>query len=347
MEQNSVKKKATIVMPIVLGFVVLTGSVIGISALAHSSKFITTDDAQIDANVVPIAVRVGGAVRNIRFKDNQYVHAGDTLCTLEDDDYRIKLEQSQAALDAAKINMNISRDNALSSKANISGAQSTIEAAKVRLWKADKDYERCKVLMQNQATTQEKLDAAKAEKDAAEAHLVTAQSQLTGVTSLTGAAEKQIDGATINIRQKTADLQYAQLMLSYTVITAPSNGVVSKRSVQVGQLVQPGSPVCAIVETDTMYITANFKETQMRRLRAGQKVDIKVDAFPDEQLKGSVLSFCGATGAKFSLLPPDNATGNFVKVVQRIPVRIALDVPDNFKQLLHPGMSVTAAVQVK
>ena len=348
MEKNSEKKKkAKTVMPVILGAVLLAGAAIGTCALLHSHAFITTDDAQIDANVVPIAARVSGAVQTIRFAENQYVRAGDTLCLLEDSDYRIKLEQAEAALDAARLNTNISKENALSSKANITSAEGTIASARVRLWKATEDYERYKLLMANQATSQERLDAAKAEKEAAEAQLSTVQSQLTGITKLTDVAEKQIDGATIAIRQKMVDVEYARLLLSYTVITAPASGIVSKRSVQIGQLVQPGTPVCAVVTIDSMYVTANFKETQMRRLRAGQIVEVTVDAFPDRPLTGSVASFCGATGAKFSLLPPDNATGNFVKVVQRIPVRISLDTLGTLKNLLRPGMSITAAVRAK
>jgi membrane fusion protein (multidrug efflux system) len=324
--------------------VLLVGAVIGLIAFLHGQKFVTTDDAQIDANVTPLTARVSGEIQSIRFSDNQYVHIGDTLFHIEDSDYRIKLEQAQNALEAAKLNVNVSAANVLSYKANISTAESNIAAVQARLWKANEDYERYSVLMKNQATTQERLDAAKAEKDAAEAELLTTKSQLNGVNKQTDVAERQVDGATVVIRQRMTEVEYAKLQLSYTTIVSPVSGVISKRAVQMGQLVQPGTSLCAIVNVDSLYVTANFKETQMQRLHPGEKVTIKIDAFPNTPLVGTLASMSGATGAKFSLLPPDNATGNFVKVVQRMPVKIAIDAGQNLGKLIRPGMSVTVEV---
>jgi len=344
-EDKNKKTKTKIVMPVILGVVVLVGAIIGLVAFLHARRFITTDDAQIDANVTPLAARVSGEIQSIRFVDNQYVHTGDTLFHIEDTDYRIKLEQAQNGLEAAKLNVNVSAANVLSYKANISTAESNIAAVQARLWKANEDYDRYSVLMQNQATTQERLDAAKAEKDAAEAALLTTKSQLNGVSKQTTVAEREVDGATVIIRQRLTEVDYARLQLSYTTIVSPVNGVISKRAVQIGQLVQPGTPLCAIVNVDSLYVTANFKETQMQRLHLGEKVNIKIDAFPKTPLTGSLTSVSGATGAKFSLLPPDNATGNFVKVVQRIPVRISMDAFQNLGKPVRPGMSVTVEVR--
>jgi membrane fusion protein, multidrug efflux system len=337
-------KKANIIMPIILGAVLLVGCVIGLVTFMHGYKITATDNAQIDADVTPLSARVGGVVNRIRFTDNQYVHVGDTLFLIDDNDYRIKFDQAENALEAAKLNVNISTVTALSYKANITTAQSNIAAAQARLWKATEDFERYTTLMQNQATTQERLDAAKAEKDAAEAQMATVKSQLNSAGNQATVADRQIDGAAITIRQKMTELDYARLQLSYATIISPVSGVVSRRSVQIGQLVQPGTFLCAIVHVDSMYVTANFKETQVRKLLTGQQVIIKVDAFSKNALQGILSSFSGATGAKFTLLPPDNATGNFVKVVQRIPVKIAITKFNGLEKIVRPGMSVTVQV---
>ena len=347
MEKKSGKKeKVKALMPIILGAVVVAGAIIGGTSLYHSRRFISTDNAQIDSDISPISARVGGFVKAIRFADNQYVKAGDTLLIVEDDDYRIRLDQALAAWEAAKVNTNISMESAQSSLANVPTAQNNIEAAKIRLWKATEDFNRCTTLMANQATTQEKLDAAKAEKDAAETQLSAMEHQLSGVSKLASVAQKQIGGAVVAIRQRAIDVEYAKLQLSYTVIIAPVSGIVSKRAVQPGQLLQVGSPICTIVNSDGLYVTANFKETQMRKMKVGAQVTITVDAFPGRSLQGAVSSICGATGSKFSMLPPDNATGNFVKVVQRIPVKITLDPKAlDHAPLLRTGMSVVVEVR--
>jgi membrane fusion protein, multidrug efflux system len=159
--------------------------------------------------------------------------------------------------------------------------------------------------------------------------------------------KRQVGATASNLASRQADVEYAKLQLSYTVIIAPASGVVSKRNIQLGQLVQAAQTLFAIVNGNGIYVTANFKETQMEPLRIGQKVDVSVDAFPDSTFRGSIESFSGATGAKFSLLPPDNATGNFVKVVQRVPVRIKIDTDSSLVKLLRAGMSVDVVVYTK
>ncbi|HRQ49955.1 MAG TPA: HlyD family secretion protein, partial [Agriterribacter sp.] len=215
------------------------------------------------------------------------------------------------------------------------------------VWKAAEDYNRYKNLFDDHAITKAQYDAAKAEKESAEAALLVAQTQVPVGHKKVSTNEQQTMAIASNIAGREADVAFAQLQLSYTAIIAPANGIASKRNIQLGQLVQAGQPMLAIVHDKGMYVTANFKETQMEDLRAGEKVDIRVDAFPDSVIQGTVVSFAGATGAKFSLLPPDNATGNFVKVVQRVPVRIALDAGPALMEKLRPGMSVKVIVHTK
>ena len=348
MEQTvETRKKANKVMPFVLGIIVVVGSIIGIYAYHQSQKYTSTDNAQIDANINPVVSRVSGYVKSIRFTDNQYVKTGDTLVFLEDNDYRLKLEQAEATLEAARLNTSISQENIVSAQTSVLPAESNLKTARIRLWKATEDFNRYSMLMQNQATSPEKFDAVKAEKESAEAQMATVQNQLTGAKELVKIAEKQESASAIKIKQCEVDVDAAKLQLSYTIITAPASGVVSKRNIQIGQLVQAGSPLFTVVNTDSMFVTANFKETQMDGLRIGQQADIEVDAFPDDPLTGTVVSFSGATGARFSLLPPDNATGNFVKVVQRIPVRINLTNLKKVKDLIRPGMSVDVKIHTK
>jgi membrane fusion protein (multidrug efflux system) len=233
-------------------------------------------------------------------------------------------------------------------KTGIATAQANVETAKVRVWKATEDFNRFKNLYEDHAITKAQFDDAKAEKDAAEAALHAAETQVPAVKERVSTNRSQVQATASNIALRQADIDYAKLQISYTVITAPVDGIVSKKTIQPGQLVQAGQSLFSIVNEEGLYLTANFKETQMESLRIGQEVHIKVDAFPDHDLKGTVESFSGATGAKFSLLPPDNATGNFVKVVQRVPVRIKLDKSDSaFFNRLRPGLSAKVVVNTK
>ncbi len=194
---------------------------------------------------------------------------------------------------------------------------------------------------------QAQFDDAKAAKESAEAALRIAQTQVPTQTRRVDVNERQVGATASNLASRQADVDYAKLQLTYTVITAPATGVVSKRNIQLGQLVQAGQTLFAVVNANGIYVTANFKETQMEPLRVGQKVDISVDAFSDSTFHGEIQSFSGATGAKFSLLPPDNATGNFVKVVQRVPVRIKINADSSLVKLLRAGMSADVVVHTK
>lgn len=347
MEQNTPKKRRKIVFPIILGLVLVGGAVFGIKEYIYYSKHVTTDDAQVDADISPVVARVGGYVKEIRFDDNQFVHQGDTLVVLDDRDYQVRLQQALAALTSQKQSVDVSQVQVHEARASIATAQASVEQAKVAVWKANEDFTRYQNLFNDHAITQAQFDDAKAAKESAEAALRVAQSQVPTQTRRVDVNERQVGATASNLASRQADVDYARLQLSYTVITAPASGIVSKRNIQLGQLVQAGQTLFAVVNANGTYVTANFKETQMEPLRAGQKVDITVDAFPDSTFHGSIESFSGATGAKFSLLPPDNATGNFVKVVQRVPVRIKIDADSSLVKLLRAGMSVDVVVHTK
>ncbi len=355
--------------------VLLVAIFFGYTEFRYLQRYETTDDAQIDGDVDPVSPKVGGYVKAIRFRDNQFVKEGDTLFVLDDADYRIRLAQAEAALQSALAGAGVSRSQVNVAAATIQSSQASVEtardqvataqanvvAAQARTKRANQDYERYSRLLAEKTVPQQQFDAAEAERDAARAQLQAAQAQLrtaqsqvnaagtqTGVTSSQRrATEGQISVAQAAVKQRQAELDMAKLQLSYTIVRAPATGVISKRSAQVGQLVQPGQALCSVVSNNSVWLTANFKETQLKEMQPGQNVEVDVDAFGDAKLTGKVGSFAGATGAKFSLLPPDNATGNYVKVVQRVPVRIELDKNNPLYAKLRPGMSATVAVDLQ
>ncbi|MGN6494694.1 MAG: HlyD family secretion protein [Agriterribacter sp.] len=348
MSANKNKSKGKkLIFPIILAAVLVIAVIFTLKEYFYFQSHEVTDNAQVDADISPVISRVAGYVKEIRFKDNQLVKAGDTLVILDDRDFKIKVQQAEAALAATKTLVNVSEYAVLESKSNIATAKANVEAAKVKVWKTTEDFNRYKNLYDDHAITKAQFDAAKAEKESAEAALLVAQTQMPVINKRISTNQQQVDAASSNLAPKESDIEYAKLQLSYTVITAPADGIVSKRNVQLGQLVQAGQSLVSVVNDKGLYITANFKETQMEHLKPGEKVDVTVDAYPDKPVQGSVESFSGATGAKFSLLPPDNATGNFVKVVQRVPVRIKLDAAQEFLNLLRPGMSVKVVVHTK
>ena len=349
--EKKIKEKKPIykrVLPLLLILVLIGGIIFGIKELIYYAHYENTDDAQVDGDISPVVARVGGYVKAIRFKDNEYVKKGDTLVILDDQDYRIQLEKAKAALAAAQSSVGVSTSNVNTAEAHVPPAQSNVAAAEAQLWKVNQTFNRYKNLLDGQAITQAQFDAVKAEKDAAEAQLAAAKKQVAALGEQVASSKKQVQATASQIAVQQSAVDFAQLQLSYTVITAPVSGTVSRRNIQIGQLVNQGQQMFAVVNDSSIYVTANFKETQLTHMQPGQPVEIDIDAFPDHQFHGHVASFSGATGAKFSLLPPNNATGNYVKVVQRVPVRIDFDsLAADWKRRLVPGMSVEAIVQIK
>lgn len=347
MEQNQKKKKSNKVIPIILGAIIIIGGIFGVREYLYYQNHVDTDDAQIDGDISPVVARVGGYVDSIFFEDNQHVNAGQVLVKLDERDYRLKLEQALAAQRGAQASIGVSRAQIGTTAASSSTARSNAEAARVKLWRANQDYTRYANLIKEGAITQQQFDQAKAERDAAQAAYQAALDQYRSAEGQVGTTRSQLQVTNTGVDQRQADVDFAKLQLSYTQIVAPASGIVSKKSIQKGQLVQPGQTLFSVVNDNSLYITANFKETQLEDLKSGQKVNVEVDAFPDEKVEGQVYNFSPATGAKFSLLPPDNATGNFVKVVQRVPVKIKINANKETMQRLRPGMSVKVSVITK
>jgi membrane fusion protein (multidrug efflux system) len=317
---------------------------------AHSHE--STDNAQVDGDITPILAKVGGYVTAISVNDNQHVDGGQVLVTIDDQEYRVRLRQAEADLAAAQagVSTNGRTGQAEALVATAAGQSQAvtaqIEAARAADTRAQADLTRMKALASQQIVSRQQLDAAQAAADAAHAQLIAAEKQATAAGAQISSAQAGVRVAEAKLAAAQAAVQNAKLQLSYTKVIAPSSGFVSRKQVDVGQLVQPGQPLMSIVSDTSVWVTANFKETQLANIKVGQPVEFDVDAYGGCKAEGTVESVSGATGAKFALLPPDNATGNFTKVVQRVPVRIKITKPCPGR-VLRPGLSVDAHVKVK
>lgn len=359
--QQPAPKKRNPVFIIILALLVIGGGWFGISKYLYSLHHEDTDDAQVSADINLIIPRISGYVSEIKVKDNQQVNKGDTLVVLDNRDYQIKLEEAEAALTVAKSNLdnakaltNAARANISTSKASIGTADAQIDAAKVNVWRATQDYERYANLIKDHSITQQQYEQALAAKQTAEKQLAILQQQknqaaqqTNAVSVQSNATSQQIGIAESTIKQKQVDVDAAKLNLSYTVITAPESGRISKVNIQPGQFLQAGQALFSIVHSNSVWVVANFKETQLDKMKEGQKVVVSADAYSGHKFQGVLSSFSPATGSTFALLPPDNASGNFVKVVQRLPVKIEFtDANDSLVHKLRPGMNVLVDVHL-
>jgi len=304
---------------ILLGIVALAlvaGLIFGIKTIVFYGHHAETDDAQVEGHIAPVLPKVAGYVTKVSVDDNQKVTAGQTVLTIDERDLRSKVDTAEAELENAR--------------ASVSVARSSVASAQTNRTKTGADLGRYAALRQKEEVSSQQYDSARAAADAAAA-------QLQGSVRSVAAAAAQV-------AKRQSDLDFAKLQLSYATVAAPATGVVSRKSVEVGQYVQAGQPLLAIVADEQPWVIANFKETQLKKMRIGQPVVLEVDAYPKHEFHGRLESIAAATGAKFALLPPDNATGNFTKVVQRVPVKIVLTDPPDSVRPLRAGMSVNAIV---
>lgn len=356
-------KKTNIKFLTITVTLLVLGTCYGIYKYNHAQSHEETDDAQIEKNMTPIIPRVAGYINKVYVTDNDFVKKGDTLFTIDKKDFEVKIEEAKAALLGAESGFESSRADigstlasVLVSEANQRSAEGNIESAKIRLGRATSDFVRYENLYKNRSITKQQYEQALATKQEAESQLRVLQQQERAsnfqksvIEAKSKVSSKQSEVAAAQIKRAQALLDAAKLNLTYTVVTAAMNGQVSKIDIQPGQLVQPGQSLFYVINNDHAWVVANFKETQLNKMVIGQKVSLKVDAYPDEVFSGEITSFSPATGSKFSLLPPDNATGNFVKTVQRLPVKISLDKSNDAKKinLLRPGMNVEVDVHLK
>jgi len=359
MEKKQTNKKFILIFAVLI----IAGATYGIYKYVHSLSHEGTDDAQVEKNMNPIIPRVNGYITKVYVKDNDFVKKGDTLFTIDNKDYQVKLADAKAGLAAAEGNYEVSKAdigsataNVAVSSANVLSAGGNIETAKIRLGRAAADYDRYNNLYKNHSITKQQYEQALAAKQEAESQLRILQQQEKAsayqksvVIAKSNVTSKQTEVAAANINRAKAMLDAAKLNLDYTIVTAQADGQVSKINIQPGQYVQPGQSLFYIINSNDAWVIANFKETQLNKMVIGQKVTIKIDAYPDTDFEGTITSFSPATGSRFSLLPPDNATGNFVKTIQRLPVKISLNSSNDAEKikLLRPGMNADVDVHVK
>jgi membrane fusion protein, multidrug efflux system len=347
---------------IVLGTLLLFGLLFyGLRYLSLSLTHESTDDAFLAADVVSVAPKVAGRVQQVHISENQLVHTGDVLVELDPRDFQVALDQKRSAVKAAQANVDLLKAQVQLSQAQVVSAEATakqtsaeVAAAQATSERAAADLKRAQDLIKNRTISPQEFDTSQAAANATEANLRAAREKAASDRAKVGEAEatvetarKALDHGEALVHQADWDRQAAELNLSYTRLTAPTNGYVTKKSVAEGDYVQVAQKLMALVPDQGIYVLANFKETQLQALRPGQTVEITIDSVSQGPFAGQVQSIMAGSGAAFSLLPPENAVGNYVKVVQRVGVKIVFDHPPEAKHVLGPGMSVVPTVRVK
>jgi membrane fusion protein, multidrug efflux system len=336
----------------VVSVVVLLGLIWLYQRWSYGRSHESTDNAQVDGHIVPVLAKVGGYVQTVTVAENDSVRAGQLLVQIDDAEYRQRLAQAEADLQAAYASAGVGpgTGQAEAQVATASGQQAALQAqiaaARANAQRADADLARSEELARQQIISRQQLDALRSGAEAARANLLAVERQASAASGTVASAQAGVRLAHARVQSAAAARDNAALQLQYTKVLAPESGAVSRKSVEVGQLVQPGQPLMAIVADTGIWVTANFKETQLNDIRPGQAVEITVDAYPGRVFRAHVDSIQAGTGSRFSMIPPENATGNYVKVVQRVPVKIVFDEPPDQNRMLAPGMSVTPEVKV-
>ncbi len=314
----------------------------------HVGRFmISTDDAYVGADTSVLAAKVGGYVVGVEVTPNQWVKAGDVIVRIDDGDYQLSVRAAQDKIATQEAALARFDEQVKAAQASVDQAKAQLAATQAEVTRAGLDFNRQNQLARSDFASRSALDNARAARDKAQANADASAAAVTSAQAAIGVLAAQRNEAARLLEEYRTAHARAQRDLDFTVLRAPFDGVVGNRAAQVGQLVQPGTRLMALVPLEAVYVDANFKETQLGRIQPGQRVRIAVDAYPDEDFAGTVQSISPASGSVFSLLPPENATGNFTKIVQRIPVRVMLDKEALSKHELRPGMSVTAEIDTR
>lgn len=342
-KENHKTHPGNIVITVIAMVLILAGAVYFFQYWKYSAHYEETNDAQIESYINPVSARAGGYIQRVCFDEHQLVKQGDTLVVLDNREYRAQLEAAEAAMDDAHAQLTVLTASIRSAQTGTSVNQDQIKAAQARFVQQQQDIRRYTNLVKEEAATGADLEQVKAHYDVAESDYSAAQNSLR--TNEARIAELKTHFALLqaDIKRKQATLELAQLNLSYTIIRAPYSGRLGRKNILEGQQIQPGQPLVSIINEGEKWITANYKETQVAGMYIGQPVDIRVDALDSKVFRGRIMAIAGSTGSRFSLLPPDNSTGNFVKIIQRVPVKIQFI--DGQSGGVLPGMNVTVAVK--
>ena len=364
-QPRSAKKKWLVALVLLIGL--LVGGYYGLGAWKHAATHVSTDNAYVQADMAQITPRVHGTVIDVLIHENWWVKPGQVLVRLDTRDYEVRLNEAKAALTRARESVDqlfaavaVADERRRATQAQIQTAQAEVAVAQAEFHQAELDFHRAQQLAEEQIIPAQRFDQAKTQYDAARSRLHAKQQQLEEAKQNETTRKRETDqaraalGNTVTdersehslVKQAEAAVHEAELNLSYCTLVAPMEGMVSRKAIEVGQRVQPGQALMALLPLHKVYIEANYKETQLTDVRVGQPVEIRADVYPDHVYRGTVESLSGGTGAAFSLLPPENATGNWVKVVQRLPVKITLTEPPPPDLPLRVGLSVEASIDI-
>ncbi|QSB26363.1 HlyD family secretion protein [Flavobacterium sp. CLA17] len=339
------EKKRNKILTILSFIFLIAGGFWILSLFFDFNTYETTNNAQVEAYINNVSARATGHIKEIRFESNQLVHKGDTLVILDTEEYLIKVKQAEADLAIAEGNLHSMEQTITTSASNQAAGREKLAGDRAGLEKAQKDYERFKKMYADSAVTRNQYDQVVSKLRAEEAYLKAGEKGVEASSSVTRQSSINLEASRATVARRKADLDAAKLQLSYTAILAPSDGFVGERNLSIGELINANQTIATIVMTQKLWVSANFKETQIEKIKQGQLVTITIDALNGKEFKGKVTGFSPATGAKFSMVAPDNSTGNFVKITQRIPVRIDFEASSKDLEEVKPGMNVTVDVK--
>ena len=340
MAQEQDKKKSSLVRPIILGLVLVVGGFFGYKQISFVFTHETTDNAQVETQITPVLPRVSGYVKSITVNDYDTVKAGELVAELDDAELQAQLQAAQAEYAQAAVDIINAKASLNNAEVSLNVNKGNIDISDVKKAQALEEYNRNKSLYAAEAITKKQLDDSKFAYETAVKSLDNTHNGLGSAQSRIAVLQSAVKRAEATMAVKQAAIDQIKLKLTYTKIFSPQAGKIGKKNVSEGQFVQAGTPLFAIVNDTTFWVVANFKESQIASLTEGKQVDLRVDAYPDLKLTGTVASLSDATGARFALLPPDNSSGNFVKVTQRVPVKIWINEVAKYKALLRAGLSV-------
>ncbi|MEY4052613.1 MAG: HlyD family secretion protein [Chitinophagia bacterium] len=343
MEEQKKKKQANI-RKVVISTLLVVALYFGGKKVIFSLTHETTDNAQIETSIVPVLTRISGYVKTISIKDYDSVGQNQLVAEIDDAELQMQLEEQKADLQQSLADVSNAQAQLENGILALKNNKGIIDLKIIKQKKSNNDLTRDQNLFKEQAITRKQLEETEFQLSSSTQELSNAQTELATANNRIAVLRQNVNRAMALIDMKKTKIKETELKLSYTKIITPSAGKIGKKSINIGQFVQAGTPLFSIVNDSTYWIVANFKESQLESLQEGKKVNIRLDAFADLAIEGTIVSLSDATGAKFSLLPPDNSSGNFIKVTQRIPVKIAINNQAAFKNKLRAGMSVFITV---
>ncbi len=347
MENQTPTKKKSPVRFIILGLLLVGGGFFGYTKWKYATTHESTDNAQVETTLVPVLPRVSGYIKDITVKDYDSVKAGQLLVTLDDAEMQAQLAEMEADLRSAEADIVNAQASVRQAQISLGTNKGSITLNQIRLQKAEQDLKRDENLFAENAITKKQLDDSRFAVEQAKQQETNSGSDLSSAQSKIAVLQSNVAKSQAAIELKKARIEQQKLKISYTNVYAPASGKLGKKNVSLGQFVQAGSPLVTVVNDTSFWVVANFKENQIERMHPGMEVNLELDAYPDLKVTGSIESLSDATGAKFALLPPDNASGNFVKVTQRVPVKIAIKDADKLRDKLRAGLSVKVEVPLQ